>query len=198
MRTRSAMFILIGFFVSVSQVWAANYTVDVTHSSVTFKVRHLLSNVQGQFNTFEGVIEYEPGKQGAWAAKGKIDTASINTNVAKRDEHLRSADFFEVEKYPTIEFQTSRVLESTDTHAKLEGLLAMHGVERPVVLDVDIHGIAKDPWGNTRAGFTVTAKISRKEYGLIWNKTLETEEFLVGDEIQITIEVEAIQSPVSA
>ncbi len=171
---------------------AATYQVDPDHTSVSFKIRHLFSNVQGHFKTFEGVMEYEPGKPELWNTSGAIDAASIDTNVPARDKHLRSADFFEVEKYPKIEFQTTGIKEATDTGCKLTGLLKMHGVEKPVTLDVEIHGVGKDPWGNVRAGFTATTKLNRKDFGLTWNEALETGQLLVGEEVVITIEAEGI------
>lgn len=172
---------------------AAAYKVDADHSSVTFKVRHLLSNTQGQFKKFEGTIDFEPGKPETWKAEGTIDVASIDTGVEKRDEHLRKKDFFEVETYPTITFRTTKVLESSAESAKVEGLMTMHGVEKPVVLDVQILGSAKDPWGNVRAAFTATTKINRKDFGIIYNQTLETGGLMLGEDVAITLEIEAIQ-----
>lgn len=180
---------------AVSPVQASTYKVDADHSSVTFKIKHLLSRTQGQFNKFEGSIQYEPGKPETWSASGTIQTASIDTNVEARDKHLRGADFFDVEKFPTIEFRTTGVRDAGETTAKLEGLLKMHGVERPVVLDVTIAGTADDPWGNTRAAFTAVTKIDRKEFGLNWNKTLDKGGLMLGEEVEVTLEIEAILNP---
>jgi polyisoprenoid-binding protein YceI len=191
-KARFSLLVLSAALFLGSPVFAANYAVDVDHTSVSFKIRHILSNVQGHFRQFEGTIAYEPGKPETWSAEGVIQAASIDTNVEPRDKHLRSADFFEVEKYPTISFKTVKVIEASDAAAKLEGLLTMHGIEKPVVLDVEIHGVAKDPWGNTRASFTVTTLLNRKDFGLTWNKTLETGQLLVGEEVKITLEVEGI------
>src|SRR3989338_995735 len=146
---------LTGIVLAAPPVWAATYAVDADHSSVSFKVKHLVSKVQGQFNKFEGQIEYEPGKSETWGASGTIQAASIDTNVAERDKHLSSADFFDVANFPTIEFKTTGVKEATETTAKVEGLMKMHGVEKPVVLDVTIGGVAQDPWGNTSAAFLI-------------------------------------------
>lgn len=191
-RTR---FLLLVFSLSVllsQPVFAATYAVDLDHTSVSFKIRHILSNVQGSFRQFEGSVAYEPGKPETWSAQGVIQAASIDTNVEPRDKHLRSADFLDVEKYPTLSFKTTKVLEASETAAKLEGLMTLHGVEKPIVLEVEIHGVAKDPWGNTRASFTVTTSLNRKDYGLTWNKTLEAGQLLVGEEVKITLEVEGI------
>ncbi len=176
----------------VRPVSAATYTIDADHSSVTFKIRHLFSKTSGQFNQFEGTLDYEPGKPEIWKAEAVIQAASIDTNVAKRDDHLRSKDFFEVETYPTLVFKSTKVTDVTAEGAKLHGNLTMHGVTRPVVMDLSIHGVGKDPWGNTRAGFTAAAKIDRKAFGLTWNKAVETGGLLVGDEVEITLEIEGL------
>ncbi len=172
--------------------WAVTYTIDPDHSAVTFKIRHLFSKTSGAFNQFEGTIDYEPEKPETWKTEAVIQAASINTNVEKRDNHLRSKDFFEVEKYPTITFKSTQVTDVTPQTAKLHGDLTIHGVTKPVVLDLQIHGVGKDPWGNVRAGFTATTTINRKEFGLNWNKAVETGGFLVGDEVEITLEAEGL------
>lgn len=174
--------------------FAETYSVDKDHTSVSFKIRHLLSNTTGTFKDFEGKVNYEPGKPETWSAEGTIQVASIDTNVPERDKHLKSKDFFEVEKYPTITFKTTKVLESTAESAKVEGLLTLHGVEKPVVLDVEIHGVAKDPWGNVRAGFTATTKINRKDFGIQYNQVLDQGQLMLGEEVAITIELETIKA----
>ncbi len=177
---------------TVAPVHAATYTVDADHSSVTFKVKHLLSKTQGQFKKFEGTVDFEPGKPETWSAAGLIQVASIDTNSAERDKHLLTADFFDAQNNPTIEFKTTEVKESTETTAKVEGIMKMHGVEKPIVLDVTIGGIAADPWGNTRAAFSATTKIDRKDFGMVWNKTLDKGGLMVGEEVEISLEVEGI------
>ena len=176
-----------------SAAWAATYVIDADHSSVEFKIRHLFSKVHGTFRQFEGTFEYEPGDPKIWKANATIQAASIDTQVEKRDDHLRSKDFFEVETYPTITFTSTEATDVTETDAKLNGLLTIHGVEKPVVLDLKIHGEGKDPWGNVRAGFTGTLTINRKDFGLTWNKAVETGQLLVGEEVDITIEVEGLR-----
>ena len=173
-------------------VSAATYVIDADHSSVTFKIRHLFSKTSGQFKQFEGTLDYEPGKPETWKAEAVIQAASIDTNVEPRDKHLRSADFFDVETYPTLTFKSTKVTDITAEKATLHGDLTMHGVTRPVVMDLAIHGVGKDPWGNTRAGFTATIKIDRKDFGLTWNKVVETGGVLVGDEVEITLEIEGL------
>ncbi len=177
---------------SAPSVWAATYAIDTEHTSVTFKIRHLFSQVSGSFNQFEGTIDYEPGKPQTWKTEAVIQAASIDTNVAQRDKHLRSKDFFDAEKYPTLTFKSTKVTEATAEGAKLQGDLTIHGVTKPAVLDLAIHGVGKDPWGNTRAGFTAKTKINRKDFGLDWNQAVETGGVLVGDEVEITLEVEGL------
>ena len=189
---RKFLGILLAVFFTASPAFAATYQIDPDHSTVNFKIRHLLSNVRGSFDQFEGKFDYEPGKPESWSAEATIQAASINTNVKQRDDHLRSGDFFEVAKYPTLTFKSEKVTDATETTAKLHGVLSLHGVEKPVVLDLEIHGVANDLWGNTRAGFTATTKINRKDFGLAWNQALEKGQLLVGEDVEITLEVEGL------
>ncbi len=193
MRQRVGMVMLIGTLLWAPAVWAANYTIDKDHTTVSFKIRHLFSKVEGTFNDFSGAFSYDSGHPELWKAEATIQAASINTRVEKRDNHLRSKDFFDAANYPTLTFKSTGVTDATQTNAKLRGLLAIHGVEKPVVLDLEIHGEGKDPWGNVRAGFTATTKINRKDFGLIWNEVVESGQLLVGEEVEITLEVEGIK-----
>ena len=195
MRTRISVLFL-SILLLATPARAATYTVDQDHSSVQFKLKHLFSNVKGTFKKFEGTIDYEPGKPETWKTSGSIDVASIDTNEPKRDQHLQSPDFFDAAKNPKIEFHSTGVKDATDTGAKLEGVLKMHGIEKPVVLDVTINGVGKDPWGNVRAAFSATAKINRKDFEMTWNQTLDAGGVLVGEEVQLDLEIEAIQKPV--
>lgn len=191
---RRSSLVLVGLLslVASPSVGAATYTLDTAHTTVGFRIRHLLSYVQGTFNEFEGTFDYDPDHPESWKAAATIQAASIDTRVEKRDHHLRSADFFDVEQFPTMTFTSTKATDVTKTGAKLHGLLTIHGVERPVVLDVEIHGVAKDPWGNVRSGFTATTIINRTDFGVKWNQALETGQWLVGDEAQITLEVEGV------
>jgi polyisoprenoid-binding protein YceI len=182
--------VLVGTLFLASPAFAATYTLDTEHSTVSFKIRHLLSYVQGRFNQFEGSFDYDPEKPDTWKASVTAQALSIDTNVAPRDKHLRSADFFDVEKFPALTFVSTQVTDLTPTSAKLNGLLTIHGVEKPVVFDLQIHGVAKDPWGNVKAGFSATATINRRDFGLTWNKALETGQVLVGEEVVLALEVE--------
>jgi polyisoprenoid-binding protein YceI len=189
------MFVLAGVLLSLSGVslQAAQYKIDPDHSTIGFKVRHLLGKVNGRFDKYEGSFTYDKTNPSAWKTQATIDAASINTNTAKRDEHLRSADFFEVKTYPTLTFVSTKVTDIKNNHAKLHGKLMIHGVTKPVVLDLEILGEAKDPWGNEQASFVATTKINRQDYGLTWNQAIETGGVLVGDEIEITLEIEGIK-----
>ncbi|MGH7897756.1 MAG: YceI family protein [Candidatus Binatia bacterium] len=176
---------------------ATTYKIDPDHSSVAFQIRHLFTSVSGRFEKFEGVIRLDEKDPAKTSVEGSIDAASIDTNVARRDNHLRSPDFFDVEKFPKISFRTTSVsdVDTAAKTAKLHGLLTMHGVERPVVLEVAFLGSGKDPAGNTRAGFQASTTINRKDFGLDWNKALEAGGFLVGDEVKITIDAETVAAP---
>ena len=172
----------------------ANYKIDKGHSSVAFKVRHLFSNTTGRFDDFEGSITFDPENFAAASVEGTIQSASINTNHEKRDAHLKNKDFFDVEKYPKITFKSTKISDVDDTAktAKLHGNLTMHGVEKPVVLDVKYLGTAKDPWGTTRGGFSATTTINRKDFGIAWNETLDSGGLLIGEEVEIEINVEGM------
>ena len=195
-RDRLGLITLLGVALcSAPPAWATTYAIDKDHTAVSFKIRHLFSKVEGVFNEFEGAFEYVPGQPEQWKAQATIQAASIDTRVAQRDDHLRTADFFDVATYPTITFTSTTVTGATATSASVEGLLTMHGVERPVVLQVEIHGEGKDPWGNLRSGFTATTTIHRKDFGLTWNKAVETGQLLVGEDVEITLEVEGLAKP---
>jgi len=189
-----SMFLVTVFMVIFSiRAGAAEYAIDTDHSTVGFKIRHLFSWVNGTYDTFEGSFVYEPEVPDNWSVSAKIDASSINTNVAPRDKHLRSADFFDVEKYPSITFKSTEVTDVAGDTAKLHGILSLHGVEKQVVLDLEIHGVGEDPWGNVKSGFTATTTVNRTDFGLNWNETLESGKLLVGEEVKITIDVEGIQ-----
>lgn len=190
---RSLRFVtVLGILLCASPAWATVYAIDPDHTTVSFKIRHLFTKVEGTFNEFEGAFTYVPGDPPQWKTNATIQAASIDTRVEKRDQHLRSKDFFSVERYPTLTFVSTEIADVTPTSAKLHGDLTIHGVTKPVVFDLAIHGEGKDPWGNIRSGFTATTTINRKDFGLTWNEILETGQFLVGDDVEITLEVEGI------
>jgi polyisoprenoid-binding protein YceI len=175
---------------------AATYEIDALHSNLGFKVRHLMvSWVHGKFEKGTGTISYDKANPAATTIQATLDAATINTGDAERDKHLRSADFFEVEKFPAVEFKSKKA-EPDGARVKVTGDLTMHGVTKEVVLDVEgITEPVKDPWGNVKVGATATTRISRKEFGLSWNKALEAGGVTVGDEVLITLDIEAAQRP---
>lgn len=177
--------------------FASTWVIDPDHSNIGFKVRHLMvSNVRGSFDKHSGTVEIDDKDITRSKVNISIDTNSINTNVQKRDEHLRSADFFDVAKYPTMTFVSKKVVKSGKDKLRITGDLTLHGVTKQVVLNVDaLSKESKDPWGNVRRGTTATATINRKDYGLVWNAALETGGVAVGEEVLITLEIELIKKP---
>jgi polyisoprenoid-binding protein YceI len=170
------------------------WQIDSSHSGIQFTVRHLvIAKVRGQFSRWTGSLA-TPGRDFSRASLDVvIDASSIDTGVADRDAHLRSADFFDVERYPEITFRSTAVTQSATDRLHVTGALTIKGVTRDVVLDVDVLGQAKDPWGNERAAFSATAAIDRREFGLTWNQVLETGGVMVGERIDIAIEIEAVR-----
>ena len=176
---------------------AATWTIDPDHSNVGFKVRHLMvSNVRGNFEKHVGTVEINDRDITKSKVSVTVDTASVNTNFAKRDTHLRSPDFFDVVKYPTMTFVSKKVVRAGQDRLKITGDLTLHGVTREVVLDVEGPSQeSKDPWGNIRRGASASTTVNRKDFGLLWNKTLETGGVVVGDDVTITLEIEMIKAP---
>ena len=169
----------------------ATWQIDPAHSSVEFAVRHLMiATVRGRFGSLSGTVQGLHGNVAAPSVDVVIDVAGIDTREPKRDEHLRSPDFFDVGRFPTITFKASRVDGDTRGAFRLTGDLTVRDVTREVVLDVENQGEGSDPWGGFRAGFSATGKLDRRDFGLGWNQLLEAGGFLVGDEIKITIDVE--------
>ncbi|MBU0721116.1 YceI family protein [bacterium] len=167
---------------------AGNYKVDVSHSSVAFKVKHLMiSNVKGEFSDFSGTFEYDEKSNTLQSLKGVVKVDSIDTGIEKRDEHLKSAEIFNEEKYPEIVFTLSKVKGN-----KAYGEFTMHGVTKKVIFDYESGGTIQDPWGNQRAGVALSGKIDRKDYGITWNKILETGGVTVGESVKIEVELEGI------
>lgn len=171
---------------------SAKWVLDPTHSELTFKVKHLMiSNVKGEFKNFTAEIDNEDFKNGT--VKVNIATSSIFTNNTDRDNHLRSADFFDAENHQEMTFESTDFTKVDDDEYKLKGLLTIKGVSKEVLLDVEFGGTNKDPWGNTKAGFSFNGKINRKDWGLNWNAALETGGVLVSDEVKIGGEVQFIK-----
>lgn len=175
---------------------ATIWNIDPDHSNIGFKVRHLMvSNVKGSFDKHTGVVDINDKDITKSKVQITIDTASINTNVVKRDEHLRSADFFDVAKYPTMTFVSKKVAKAGKDKLKVTGDLTLHGITKEVVLVVEgPTNESKDPWGNIRKGATASTKINRKDFGLVWNAALETGGVAVGEEVAINLEIEMIKA----
>jgi polyisoprenoid-binding protein YceI len=174
---------------------AQNWQIDPEHSTVGFKVRHMMvSNVKGDFGKFSGTVQIDDKNLAQSKVQVHIDTASIDTGVAKRDDHLRGGDFLEVAKYPTMTFVSSKVVPVGKDKLKVEGLLTLHGVTKPVLLEVaELSQVSKDPWGNLRRGATASTRINRKDFGLVWNAALETGGVAVADEVVINLDIELIK-----
>ena len=174
---------------------AATWQIDPDHSSFQFKVRHrMVSNVKGDFTKAKGVVTIDERDIANLKLEITIDAASVNTGHAKRDEHLRNADFFDVAKHPTITFVSKRAEKAGMDRLKVIGDLTMHGVTREVTVDVEgPTQEVKDPWGNFRRGATATTKINRKDFGLTWNRVLETGGVVVGEDVDIFVEIELIK-----
>ena len=174
---------------------AAPWSIDTDHSNVGFKVRHMMvSNVKGDFSKFSGNVDIDDKDPGKTKVDAVIETSSINTGVAKRDEHLKSPDFFDVAKYPTMTFFSKKVKKEGVGKLKIYGQLTLHGITKDVVLDVQgLDKSFKDPWGNIKRGASATTTINRKDFGLVWNKAIESGGVMVGDEVNISLEIELLK-----
>ena len=169
------------------------WAIDPAHTHVAFAVKHLMiSTVRGRFTGVSGTVHTDESDPAKSDVEIEIDATTIDTREPQRDGHLKSPDFLDVEKFPTLTFKSTRLTGAADQF-KLTGDLTIHGVTKPVTLDVTSEGRAKDPWGGERAGFTATTVIKRGEFGLNWNQVLEAGGFLVGDEIKITIDAELLK-----
>lgn len=172
------------------------WTIDNAHSSIHFSARHMMiSTVRGEFHTFRGTVNFNEETPALSTVDVEIETGSLETRDAQRDGHLKSPDFFDVEKYPIATFKSTRAEKTGTDTGKLYGDLTIKDVTREVALDVEYNGQSQSPWGTTAAGFTATTKINRKDWGLNWNVALETGGMLVGEEVKLTIEVEIVKQP---
>jgi polyisoprenoid-binding protein YceI len=178
---------------SATSLFAAEtFNVDKSHSEATFQVRHMMSKVSGKFDDFAGKIEVDRTKPGASSVEFTIKTASINTGVGDRDKHLRSADFFDADKYPEITFKSTKIVATTKKNVyAVTGDLTMRGVTKRLTIPVEFNGFGKDPWGNERAGFSLTTIVNRKDYAINWNKALDNGGFLLSDDVTINVNLEA-------
>ena len=181
--------ILLASLLSVGTLLAGNYKVDVDHTSVAFKVKHMMiSNVKGEFGKFSGTFVYDEKTKTLKALQGDVAVTSISTDKATRDGHLKSADFFDVAKYTMMSYTLDKVVGN-----KAYGKLTIHGITKEVPMDLELSGnTVKDPWGNIRTGLSLSGTINRKDFGLMWNQAIEAGGVMVADEVKINVEIEGI------
>ena len=178
-------------FVGAAVAHAGSLKIDREHSAVTFQVRHLFTKVDGQFREFEGTLDLDEENNTISNIAVTIQAKSVDTNVEARDKDLRSKRFFDVEKHPTLTFKSTAPAKLNGNKGKIKGTLTMHGVEKEVILDAELLGKGKDPWGNLKYGFEATTVVNRKDFGMTWNEALEAGGVLVGDEVTVKINLEA-------
>lgn len=177
---------------------ADTYVIDKSHSEATFRVRHLVSKTHGRFTDFKGTVSIDPAHPEASGVAFTIPVASIDTNDAGRDKHLKSPEFFDVDKYPEITFKSTKITAKGKDTYDVSGPLTMHGVTRVVTLPVAFLGFIKDPWGGERAGFETSITLNRKDFGIVWNKTLDTGGTLLGDDVVVSINLETVKKKEAA
>lgn len=195
MKQFRSIFAATAFLVTVPLFAAPEaFTVDRNHSAAEFKVRHLMSNVGGKFTDFAGSANLDKANPAASSVEFTIQTASIDTAVADRDKDLKSANFFDVEKYPTITFKSTKITptKTKDTY-DVTGDFTLHGVTKQITIPVAFLGFGKDPWGNERAGFELNTTLNRKDYGMNWNKALDQGGFLLADDVKINVNLEMVK-----
>ena len=171
---------------------AAVYDIDSSHSEVGFKVRHFVAKTGGIFKKFSGKIEFDEKKSESIKVDAVIETASVDTSNDKRDEHLRGADFFNVEKFPTMTFKSTGAKKGSDGKIQVMGDLTILGVTKPVTLDVSFAGVSPDSWGGLRSGFSASGKVNRKDFGMVYNSVLDNGGLMLGEDVDIMIEIEGI------
>jgi polyisoprenoid-binding protein YceI len=177
----------------------SSWNLDTVHSGINFTVRHMVvSKVRDRFAKFSGNVALDEGDLTRSAVEATIDASSIDTGTAQRDDHLRSADFFDVERFPEIRFRSTRIEKLGGDRYRLTGELTIRDVTRPIALEAEYGGRGKDPWGNERVGFTATGVLDRKDFGLKWNQVLETGGVLVSDRVELELEVQAVRAAASA
>ena len=170
---------------------AKTFAIDLAHSEAGFQVRHLLSKVRGRFTDFTGSIDFDAAEPEKSSVRLAIKAESIDTGVDQRDDHLRSADFFDVAQFPALTFESSAITRTGESSYDVMGALSMHGVTQPVVIPVTFLGRANDAWGNDKLFFEGDVTLSRKDFGLNWNAVVETGGFMVGDEVKVSFSIQA-------
>ncbi len=181
-----ATLLLSGALILGASAHAATWVIDPSHSSVTFKVRHFFTKVPGDFAQFAGTIDYDPAKPEAGSVKVSIDAASVNTRNERRDNHLRSGDFFDIENHPIVTFESTKVVKGEGNALSVEGNLTIRGVTKPVTLEAVYLGS-----NDHTVGFEASTTVNRKDFGIVWNRTLDTGGVMLGDDVEITLTIEA-------
>ncbi len=183
---------------AASPALADTWVVDKVHSETGFQIRHMMSKVRGHFNDYAGTIVVDPAKPDGATVEFTIKAASIDTSNENRDKDLRSANFFDVEKFPEITFKSAKVKSTGKDRYDVTGTLTLHGVAKEVTLPVQFLGFGKDPWGNDRAGFSTDVTLNRKDFGIVWNKSLDSGGVLLGDEVWVSINLETAKKKEAA
>jgi polyisoprenoid-binding protein YceI len=180
------------FLVTASSLFAETFVVDKAHSEATFQVRHMMSKVSGKFNDFSGKINIDRAKPAASSVEFTIKAASVDTGNSDRDKHLQTADFFDVARCPELTFKSTSIAPTKKKDVyDVTGDLTMRCVTKHITIPVEFGGFGKDPWGNERAGFSLTTTVNRKDYGINWNKALDNGGFLLSDDVTINVNLEA-------
>lgn len=173
---------------------AQTYVIDKTHSDVSFQVRHLVTKVRGRFADFDAEIRAVPEAPEESSVRFTIRSASVDTDLPDRDQHLRSAEFFDADKHPEITFVSSRIRSAGDDRYDVTGLLTLRGVAREMTLPVSFLGFVSDPWGNEKAGFETEVVLNRKDFGMVWNAALDNGGVVLGDKVTVSIALEAVRA----
>lgn len=189
-KTMQALAVLLAIAAATPAAAQQMWEIDGVHSEVSFRIRHLVSQVRGSFREFAVRVETNEANPAASTVSFTIQAASIDTGNADRDKHLRSADFFDVEKFPTITFVSSKIVPKSTTLFHVTGTLTMHGVSKEITLPVEFAGTMKDPMGNTKAGFETSTTLSRKDYRIVWNRALDAGGFVLGDDVNVSISLQ--------
>ena len=190
----AAVLALLTTWSSPAQAETARWNVDTEHSTIEFRVAHMLvSKTTGHFTDYQGYIDMDADAGTVKAIEATVKTASVTTNHEKRDAHLRNADFFDVEKYPAMTYRMKHYQKTAEGYQAV-GELTLRGVTKDITLTGNFNGVAKDPWGNLRAGFNAEGKLNRKDFGMVWSKTLDGGGLVVGDDVLIKLDIECIKA----
>ena len=192
---RNLMLVALAVIAVSASAQTDQWQIDKVHSTVGFSVRHMVvAKTTGEFNEFDGSLGFDGQNLAAGTVEVNVQMASVDTDDAKRDEHLRGADFFDVANFPTMIFKSKKVIPGKDGAFQLVGDLTIRGTTKEVTFDCEFHGVINDPWGNTRAGFSAGTKINRQDFKVSWSKALDTGGVVVGDEVTVQLELEWVKA----